>query len=124
MIPVPGWREEYSMLVEDVLQRYELEPTRITLGTLRGLWKTVKFAKDRSWYAYLRGGEKTGWGLKIKPDLREEMYRHVLSELRGLGYSGDVALCKETPEMWRRLSDLLPDPGTHPEWSGVRCNCV
>ena len=39
IIPVRGWEESYLHLVESLLDR--LSPTRITLGTLRGLRKTI-----------------------------------------------------------------------------------
>lgn len=126
MIPVPGWSEEYSSLVFGIFKRYELNPSRITLGTLRGLWKTIKYAKDKKWIDYLRGGEKTGWGLKMNSRLRKDMYQHVLKELRAHGFKGDLALCKETLSLWMQMEklELLSNPGKAPDWEGVRCNCI
>ncbi len=126
MIPVPGWREEYSSLVSEIFEGYELNPTRITLGTLRGLWKTIKYAKDRKWVDYLRGGEKTGWGLKMNAELRKDMYQHVLKEIRAHDFKGDLALCKETLNLWMQMEklELLYNPGKAPDWKGVRCNCI
>lgn len=124
VIPVGGWKAEYGELVEDILMR-EVEPERITIGTLRGLLKTLIYSKDRRWVAYLRGGERTGWGLKLPPKLREEVYAYIIERLKEGSYGGVISLCKETRAMWVKLvkKGLLEDPGTPGVWELVRCNC-
>ena len=121
MIPVEGWRVHYYMLLAALLA--ELSPERVTLGTLRGLRKTLRFAGDRSWARFLR--ERTGWGLKLEGRLRAEMYRLAITCLRELGYKGPIALCKETEGTWMKLhrEGLLPHPGKRGAWQRVRCNC-
>lgn len=125
IIPISTWREDYHELVKSVFNEYGLQPTRITLGTLRGLKKTLRFAKDRSWTIFFAGGEKTGWGMKINKKLRLQIYRDLATWIWEEGFTGDVALCKETPEVWWMLVEegVLEDPGNSPEWLGVKCNC-
>ena len=65
-IPVEGLREEYA----DVLRRIaDAGARRVTLGTLRGLQRTINFARklgyDTSWVEYLK--VNTPWGKKM-PD--------------------------------------------------------
>ncbi|MEM4952364.1 MAG: hypothetical protein QXV81_08890 [Ignisphaera sp.] len=125
MIPVDRWEDHYRSLIEGMLTKYELEPERITIGSLRGLMKTIRFSRDREWVGYLRNGEKTGWGLKIERATRENMYRAVIETLKTYGYRGYVSLCKETHSIWLDLSkeNLLPNPGTPEIWENVMCNC-
>jgi len=124
IIPVSNWKSEYFGLLEVLFEKYGLKPTRVTLGSLRGLWKTVKFSKNRNWYKFLKNGERTGWGLKLVFDLREEIYRVIIKMLRNMGFKGDLALCKETHEMWVKMRELLYDPGVYPLWENVKCNCI
>lgn len=125
MIPVDGWENDYRSLVENVITKYGLEPERITIGSLRGLLKTIKFSRNRKWADYLRNGEKTGWGLKIEHTIRKYMYRTVIETLKMYGYRGYISLCKETHNIWLDLlrENLLPNPGTSGIWENVMCNC-
>lgn len=123
IIPIWDWERLYGDMVKMVFEDFGLAPTRVTLGTLRGLKKTLGFAKDRSWTMFFAGGEKTGWGLKMSGELRARIYAEVAG--RVLRYArADVALCKETPEMWRRLEGVVDDPGRAPDWNGIKCNCA
>ena len=125
IIPLSGWREDYHKLIDLAFNQYGLQPTRITLGTLRGLKKTLRYARERSWTVFFTDGEKTGWGMKMNRELRLQIYRDMAIWIWEEGFTGDLALCKETPEIWRMLVDegILEDPGTSPEWVGVKCNC-
>ena len=125
VIPVSGWRVDYAVLTRKILVDYGLKPERITIGSLRGLQKTINFAKDNEWREYFRGGEKTGWGLKIERDLRFEIYTFIIKKIREAGYSGPIALCKETVDVWMSLVDLglLSNPGSPGVWENVLCNC-
>lgn len=123
MAPIKNWSKHYLGLVDQLFN--SLIPDRITLGTLRGLWKTIKFCEDDSWTKYLTEA-KTGWGKKVEKDTRYQMYATIKRYLEeGYDYS-KVALCKETPEIWRKLGE---EPGSPPEgggrgWEGCKCNCV
>jgi spore photoproduct lyase len=111
MVPVDGWRNAYLETLELVFET--LTPSRITLGSLRGLQSTINNARDKSWVTYLE--EKSNWGRKIGINTRTDMYRFVIERLNTeFGYR-DVALCKETVEVWNRLGL---------DHSKIRCNCI
>jgi spore photoproduct lyase len=124
MIPIENWERCYTKLIDDILS-LDTDPQRITIGTLRGLQKTLRYSKNKEWIAYLKNGEKTGWGLKLKFEVRKMMYTLVLEKLKEYGYKGDVSLCKETYEIWQELvkSNLLYHPGKCSIWENVKCNC-
>lgn len=111
MVPVSDWQTHYQDLLDQIFDNFI--PERITLGTLRGLAKTIKFSKDNSWVAYL--GEESGWGKKIEFDLRYLMYATTIKYLREKENYTNVAICKETKDMWQKLGM---------DWTNCRCNCV
>lgn len=125
MIPYHGWRADYPLLAHYLIVEKRVIPERITLGSLRGLKKTIKFAKDKKWIEYLDKKEKTKWGLKIEKKLRLEMYEIMITKLKEFGYKGPIALCKETHDVWKELvkRGLLEDPGEPGFWENVKCNC-
>jgi spore photoproduct lyase len=124
IIPVENWPTLYSELVETIF-RFNLKPERITLGSLRGLRKTLIYSKDRNWIRYLDKKEKTGWGLKIEKQLRLSIYSKTIKDLRKHGFNGHIALCKETIDVWKTLvsENILPYPGKYGVWENVKCNC-
>jgi spore photoproduct lyase len=104
IFPIEGWRSYYERLLRKIFD--SLTPDRIILGTPRGLWKTIHYAKsagvDISWTKYF--GEKTGWGLKLPFDLRKAIYIFMRERLEELGYGVErVSICKETVDMWKAL---------------------
>ena len=111
MVPIPNWRERYQDLLDQIFKNFI--PERITFGTLRGLAKTIKFSKDRSWAVYL--SDESGWGKKIEFDQRYLMYTSMVKYLKDKKSYTKVAICKETKEMWRKLGM---------DWKACRCNCV
>lgn len=124
MIPINNWKKHYTKLIDEIFT-LDINPQRITIGTLRGLQKTLKYSKNREWIAYLTKGEKTSWGLKPEFKSRKMMYTLILEKLKEYGYKGDVSLCKETYGMWQKLAkdNLLYDPGKPNIWENVKCNC-
>jgi spore photoproduct lyase len=108
IVPVEGWKEHYAELVR---MMDEVPFSRVTLGTLRGLQRTIVFArrlgKDTSWTDYF--GTMTKWGKKLSDELRFEIYAFMIDLLK----PKTDAVCKETDEMIARLG--LKDLG---------CNCV
>ncbi|MCL6451744.1 MAG: hypothetical protein K6T75_10670 [Acetobacteraceae bacterium] len=110
LVPIPGWQKAYRDLVDQV--RRSLQPSRVTLGSLRGLVSTVNRARDKSWVGFL--SEPSGWGRRVALKLRLEMYRLVLEHLGRHGINR-VALCKETLEAWDALGLDRRSPS---------CNCV
>ncbi|MEB3825602.1 MAG: radical SAM protein [Desulfurococcales archaeon] len=121
MIPVEGWILYYSELVRELLDK--VKPSRITLGTLRALRKTIIYARDRSWAKYVP--EPSPWGKRVERQLRIRMYELVIEVLREYGFKGSIALCKETPNVWNTLHSkgLIENPGTPGIWENVMCNC-
>jgi len=112
MVPIPDWRKEYARLVE--LMFTNLAPSRVTLGTLRGLQSTLNNVKDKSWVKYLDGGS-SGWGKKTKDETREEMYRWMFALLEPHMSLKNVGLCKETLGMFELFNI---------NFSRQVCNCV
>jgi len=113
IIPFPqaAWRSEYYELIDRIFN--SLHPSRITLGTLRGLRATIREAKDKTWTIFVESPSK--WGLKAKYETRYEIYKAILSYLsKEYGYK-DVALCKEDVQMWQSLKL---------NWKNCKCNCI
>jgi spore photoproduct lyase len=113
MVPVKNWREHYKQLLIDIFENYNLSPDRITLGSLRGLQSTINNAWDKSWVKYLE--EKSNWGKRIKLGKRLAMYSFVKNYLESHYDYTNIALCKETIEVWNNLGM---------DYQKIRCNCV
>jgi len=105
IFPIKGWEDQYEDLVYTIFS--EFEPNRIILGTPRGLWKTLYYAKragvDTLWIQYF-GREKTGWGKKLPFELRKMIYEFMYSKLIAIGFlPNKISICKETTSMWQAL---------------------
>ena len=111
MVPIEDWEIHYTELIKKVFDRYT--PSRITLGSLRGLQTTVNGSNDRSWVEFLK--EKSNWGKKVDFKTRYNMYNTVINYLRESYNYGEVALCKETVAMWCRLGM---------DYKKIKCNCI
>ncbi len=111
MMPIKNWERHYANLIDDMFDKFK--PERITLGSLRGLQSTINAAKDKSWVVYLK--EKSNWGKKINFETRYEMYSALINYLKENYDYANVALCKETKEMWEKL---------RLNYEEIRCNCV
>ncbi|MEM0096662.1 MAG: radical SAM protein [Candidatus Bathyarchaeia archaeon] len=108
IFPIEDWQDHYEHLLLKIF--HKLIPDRIILGTPRGLWKTLLYARkagiDTSWIKFFRSGEKTGWGLKLPFEIRKEIYVFMWEKLKELGYDTvkKLSICKETIRMWRSLN--------------------
>jgi spore photoproduct lyase len=111
MVPVMGWKEQYKELVNKIFS--SLTPERITLGSLRGLASTIANSKDKSWVIYL--SEKSNWGKKIDSKTRFEMYSTLIDYLEDEYNYKQIALCKETLDMWQKLGL---------DYKEIKCNCT
>jgi spore photoproduct lyase len=111
MVPVSGWKEQYIELVDRLFDAFT--PSRITLGSLRGLQTTINEARDTSWVKYL--SERSNWGKKVRLETRYEMYSTLIDYLKENYSYTDIALCKETVEIWRKLGL---------DYTNIRCNCI
>lgn len=115
IFPIANWELHY----EDVLYRLfsEFTPKKIILGTPRGLWKTIKYAKqagiDMSWAEFFR--EDSSWGKKLTFIQRKDIYQFFFDKLASLGYpASSISMCKETTTMWEAM-------GLH--YVPLTCNC-
>jgi len=111
MVPVLDWERHYTSLVEQIFDSFV--PSRITLGSLRGLQSTINGSKDRSWLQYLK--ENSNWGKKVDFKTRYEIYAALINQLKENYNYSDIALCKETVAMWGRLGM---------DYKKIKCNCV
>jgi len=111
MVPIKSWIEEYTQLVDTIFDRFK--PERITLGSLRGLQSTINNSKDTSWTKYLT--ETSNWGKKVDIGHRLAMYSTVINHLKTKYDYTDVALCKESIEVWEKLNM---------NYKTIRCNCI
>lgn len=111
MVPVQDWERHYDMLVDKIFNNFI--PSRITVGSLRGLQSTINASRDKSWTVYLK--ESSNWGKKIDFRTRYDMYSAVTNRLKNKYNYREVSLCKETIEMWDKL---------RMDYRRIRCNCV
>jgi len=111
IVPIQNWYQEYVELLRIIFKK--ITPERITLGTLRGLQSTINEARDKSWTRFLV--ETTNWGKRISFDQRYEVYHKVLTYLEDKYGFSNVALCKETKEMWEKLGK---------SYKKIKCNCI
>ena len=104
IFPIENWQIHYSNLVDKIFDKFT--PDRIILGTPRGLWKTIKYAKeanvDLEWTCFF--AEDTSWGKKIAFNKRKEIYQFFYDKLRNCGFpKSSISICKETTDMWKAL---------------------
>ena len=111
MVPVEDWATHYTRLIKQIFGNFT--PSRITLGSLRGLQTTVNGSTDKSWVEFLT--EKSNWGKKIDFKIRHDMYATVINYLKEKYNYNAVALCKETVAMWGRLGM---------DYTKIKCNCI
>ena len=111
MVPVENWISHYKRLIDHIFNNFT--PSRITLGSLRGLQTTVNGSTDRSWVEFLK--EKSNWGKKIEFKTRYDMYTVVINHLKERYNYNAVALCKETVAIWGRLGM---------DYTKIKCNCI
>lgn len=111
MVPVDNWDEKYENLIDMIFS--ELEPERITLGSLRGLSTTIRMADDTSWVKYL--DDSSNWGKKVSFGERLSMYSTVKNYLKDEYDYGDIAFCKESRRLWEKLNM---------DWRNIKCNCI
>ncbi len=104
IFPIFEWKKHYEEIIDYLFSK--LEPRRIILGTPRGLWKTIKYAKnakiDMSWANFFN--EDSSWGKKLEFNQRMEIYQFLMDKLTSIGYSqSKISMCKETTEMWSKI---------------------
>jgi spore photoproduct lyase len=104
IFPINDWKVKYSSLLDQIFSA--LKPSKIILGTPRGLWKTIQYAREAQvnmdWAQFF--AEDSSWGKKIRFEQRKEIYEFFFTKLEAIGYPlTRISLCKETLEMWTAL---------------------
>jgi DNA repair photolyase len=112
VVPIAGWHQKYDDIVDRII---DASPKRVTIGTTRGLTRTLNFGRklgyDMSWAEYL--SVSTRWGKKICDETRREIYGRLIDRLRSGGIV-EIGICKETVEMAKEF-DMDRD---------MKCNCA
>lgn len=113
IVPYPDddWLVGYFHLLDEIFARFR--PSRITLGSLRGLQSTINAASDRTWVDYL--DKPSPWGRRIAEGVRLEAFGHIIEHLQTRYGYFQVALCKEPVNVWETL---------RMDWQHCQCNCV
>ena len=101
IVPIQNWKKAYAELIEDLFSSYA--PSRITLGTPRGLQSTLNNITDASWVQYM-DSTRSGWGRKVSDEERERIYSFMFDRLESHISLNSIGLCKETLEMFSFLN--------------------
>ena len=122
MVPVEGWREAYAEAVRKMLGA--VRPSRITLGGIcmyRSALNAMKSRPDATpglLAPILDNLQPPAFPrdrFRYVPQVRRELYSHMLRCISEVDPTVPVSLCLETPEVWR---EVRLDP------SDSRCNCL
>ncbi|MFQ6133322.1 MAG: spore photoproduct lyase family protein [Armatimonadota bacterium] len=130
IIPVKGWREESTALIERIFER--TAPDVISLCAfgwmdLDDAERCLDFGElDPDFVAAMRAaapflretGYTAGGGRPIPHDARRVLFEYLIGEIRRVSPDTVVALCLETEEMWHALGAQL---GQTPD--DYVCNC-
>jgi spore photoproduct lyase len=130
MVPVAGWREVYADAVRKTVRI--VRPSRVTLGGIcmyRSALNAMRRRTEKGTEAFSpTAGENAsvpfsalqppafaGDRYRYRPEVRLELYAHMLACIREADASVPVSLCLETPEVWGSV-------GLRPE--EAPCNCL
>ena len=111
IVPIDTWREDYRKIIDIIFEN--IDPERITLGSLRGLQSTLNNSMDTSWVRFL--DDTSNWGLKISHEKRLEMYSFIIDHLTKKYSYESIALCKESMKIWKDLNI---------DFKEMKCNCI
>lgn len=120
IIPLPDWETIYTEFLNDLLARVRL--SRITLGSICSYPQAMclteqKLGRDNPISTHLdrrRRGKSDG-RTRFPRELREKVYRHLLSHIQRFDANLEVGLCLEEEYMFAALGMRA---------SLGRCNCV
>lgn len=119
LIPVPDWKDVYSeSFVAELFKTHV--PDRITLGGMciygfpMSLMRQRLDGDDPIFDALSTHGSVDG-RIRYRPEVRIEMYQHLIHLIRAQYPLMEIGLCLEEASVWQKLSGLV-SPG--------RCNCV
>jgi hypothetical protein len=113
-MPVANWREEYTELIELIFERTHPDVMSLCMfGWMDfeqaercldlSLWAPEFVEAMRACAPFLKG-----WGYGPLPhEARAAIYRRLIDEIHRVSPETPIALCLETPEMWRLFRDDL-----------------
>jgi spore photoproduct lyase len=111
------WEEDYRRLTEMIFDH--VEPSRITIGEYRpaeGLSGHIKTRFPESPLLKVNGSLIAEAGkLRYPREYRIEMFRAIAGGIRCYSKKVQIALCKETPQVWKAVGL---------EGKGLYCNCT
>jgi spore photoproduct lyase len=130
MVPVAGWRDAYEEAVRKALRA--VRPSRVTVGGIC-MYRSALAAMRRRLakgteafpltsrgnasvpFATLHPPAFPGDRYRYRPEVRTELYAHMLACIREADGSVPVSLCLETPDVWEGV-------GLRP--ADAPCNCL
>ena len=111
MLPIPSWRRSYPSIIRRIYER--VRPNQWTIGSLRWFPSLPMWTRKvgRSTEVYNFGGKraKEDGRYRLRDEVRAEMYRAVLGEIKSHDPKVICCLCKETRTMHRMVG--LPANG-------------
>lgn len=118
VLPVAGWREHYARLVEAIFAA--TRPERITLGGICSYGTALRLTAqalgaDNLIARHLAPAPSPDGRRRFPRELRAELYRHIIGEIRRREPELPVGLCLEERELWEACG-LDAGPPV--------CNCV
>jgi spore photoproduct lyase len=117
MVRYSTWEKDYRRLIEMIFDH--VEPSRITIGEYRpaeGLSSHIKSRFPESPLLKVNGSLIAEAGkLRYPREYRIEMFRAIADGIRCYSKKVQIALCKETPQVWKAVGL---------EGGGLCCNCT
>lgn len=118
ILPVDDWRRHYAGLVEAIFA--STRPERITLGGICSYGTALRLTArtlgaDNVIARHLSPAPSSDGRRRFPRELRSELYRHILGEIRRHAPSVPVGLCLEEAQVWRTCG---LDPAK------PVCNCI
>jgi len=111
------WEKDYRRLTEMIFDH--VEPSRITIGEYRpaeGLSSHIKARFPESSLLKVNGSLISEAGkLRYPREYRIEMFRAIVDGIRRCDRKVQIALCKETPQVWKAVGL---------EGKELHCNCT
>ena len=114
IMPVKNWREEYTELIELIFSKTHPDVCALCMfGWMDfqvaercldlSLWDPIYVDAMRATAPFLEG-KRTG---PIPHEARAAIYQHLIDEITRVSPKTPIALCLETPEMWRLFEEQL-----------------
>lgn len=113
IIPIKNWREEYAANIKEMFEK--TRPEIVTLCVVRWMgYEEFRQVFDTSGLdpAFVAAAEAASGQLKgpeppFPREVREEIYRFFIREIRRWDPKVPISISTETREMWDALADLL-----------------